>query len=32
VGSYPVDDGHRLMLAMSDKRLIRLRVKAFDAA
>jgi hypothetical protein len=32
VGSYPHDDGHRLMLAMSDRRLIRLRVKAFDAA
>ncbi len=32
VGSYPVDDGHRLLLAMSDTRLIRLRVKAFDAA
>lgn len=32
VGSYPEDDGHRLMMAMSDKRLIRLRVKSFDAA
>ena len=31
VGSYPKDDGHRLMLAMSDRRLIRLHVKAFDA-
>jgi Family of unknown function (DUF5994) len=31
VGSYPTDDGHRLMLAMSDRRLIRLRVKAVDA-
>lgn len=31
VGSYPRDHGHRLMLSMSDRRLIRLRVKAFDA-